>query len=380
MSIDFDLIVIGAGPAGSAAAFTAAQEGVSVLLLEEHAEIGVPVVCAEGLSRSTIEGYIQIKPEWISHELSGSIVRGPTGQAFTIEYPHVGWVLNRKVFDKALASMAQAHGAVIKRLARAIGIEQNKVIVNEDGTQKTYSFKFLIGADGMASNVGKWMGIDTRLALHEIMVCAEYVMSNVTIDPYYAMFIINAESIPGGYAWIFPKSRNVANIGLGISPMKTKKSAKHFLDQWVNTEFAHGHIKEKIFGGVPAKTLKQFSGKNFFLVGDAARFTDPLSGAGIANGIKSGVVAGRNAVLWLRGKKHYFEAETKKEILNEIKFHERVHNVYMKLSNKEYNEIFEIGEKFFSGKKIDDINPYHLVKHILLSSPRLFRVGFNLFF
>ncbi|UCG91359.1 MAG: geranylgeranyl reductase family protein [candidate division WOR-3 bacterium] len=380
MSTNFDLIVIGAGPAGSAAAFTAAQEGISVLLLEEHAEIGIPVVCAEALSRSTIEGYIEIKPEWISHELSGSILRGPIGETLRIEYPHVGWVLNRKVFDKALASMAQAHGAVIKRLTKAIGIEENKVIVNEDGIQKTYSFKFLIGADGVASNVGKWMGIDTRLALHEIMVCAQYVISNITLDPYYATLMIDEEYTPGGYAWIFPKSRNAANIGLGISPMKAKKSARHLLDQWVKTEFAHGFIKKKIFGGVPAKILKQFSGKNFFLVGDAARFADPLSGAGIANGIKSGVLAGRNAVLWLKGKKHYFEAEMKKEILNEIKFHERVRNIYMKLSNNEYSEIFKIGKKFFNGEKIDDINTHLLVKHLLLSSPRLLRIGFNLLF
>ena len=53
MSNNFDLIIIGAGPAGSAAAFTAAKENISVLLLEEHPKIGIPVVCAEGLSKST---------------------------------------------------------------------------------------------------------------------------------------------------------------------------------------------------------------------------------------------------------------------------------------------------------------------------------------
>lgn len=380
MSTDFDLIVIGAGPAGSAAAFAAAQEGISVLLLEEHADIGVPVICAEGLSRSTIEGYLEIKPEWISHELFGVIVQGPTEERFTIEYPHVGWVLNRTVFDQALASMAQAHGAVIKLLTKAIGIEDSKVIVNENGTQKTYTSKFLIGADGMASHVGTWLGIDTRLTLHEIMVCAEYVISNITLEPHYAMLIIGEEYAPGGYAWIFPKSTTTANVGLGISPTRTKKSAKYFLDRWVMKEFPHGHVKEKIFGGVPVKVLRQFSGNNFFLVGDAARLTDPLSGAGIANGVKSGVIAGRNAVLRLRGKKDYFKAEIKKEILDEITFHLRVRNAYVKLSDKDYADIFHIGKKLFTRKTIRDINTHHLVKHILLSSPRLLRIGFNLLF
>ncbi len=380
MSNNFDLIIIGAGPAGSAAAFTAAKENISVLLLEEHPKIGIPVVCAEGLSKSTIKDYLDIKPEWISRNLFGSIIRGPDGEEFKMEFPECGWILNRKIFDPALANMAKAQGAVIKTSAKAINIENDEVIVSESNEKKRYKFKFLIGADGIASNVGKWMGINTRLSLNDIVVCAQYLIEGIKIESQYTHLIIGDEYAPGGYAWIFPKSDNSANIGLGISPVKTKKKAIHFLDKWVKKEFANGKITEKRFGGVPATLLKRFSGKNFFLAGDAARFVNPLNGAGIANAVKSGIIAGKNAVLRLKGKKDYFEAEIKKEILKEIKFHHRIRKAYLKLTDKEYNEIFKIGKKVYEGKRIGHINMYHLVKEIVFSSPRLFYIGFGLLF
>ncbi|MEO0205418.1 MAG: NAD(P)/FAD-dependent oxidoreductase [candidate division WOR-3 bacterium] len=377
----FDIIVVGAGPAGSSAGLTAAKQGVSVLILEEHPQIGVPLQCAEGLSRSTIKDYLDIKEEWTAVKLSGSIVRGPTGDEFKIEYPNVGWILNRKAFDPALASLAKANGAVMKTNARVVCIEDNEIlVVRENNNLRKYRFRFLIGADGMASRVGVWLGIDTRLSLSEIEVCAEYLLENIKIEPGYTHLIFDKNLAPGGYAWIFPKSETSANVGLGISPLKTGKKAKDYLDEWIKTEFPDCEIRERIFGGVPAKILKRFSGTNFFLVGDAGRFTDPLSGAGIANGIKSGMIAGRNAVLRLRAKKDFYEQEIEKEILSEIRFHKKVRDAYLKLNDDDYIKIFEIGKKFFADKVIDDINTHKLVWEVMKNLPYLLPLCVRLLF
>ncbi len=367
----FDIIVIGAGPSGSSAALAAAKEGVSVLILEEHAQVGVPLQCAEGLSRSTIKDYLEIKPEWTTVNLSGSIIRGPDGDEFKIDYPNVGWVLNRKIFDAELARMAVDNGAILRTNARAIHINDYQVVVNENNVLKKYRFKFIIGADGICSRVGTWFNIDTRLSLNEIEVCAEYFVENIKIDSGYTYLIFDHKIAPGGYAWIFPKSNSSANIGLGISPIKTEKKAKEYLDQWVSHDFPNCTIREKIFGGVPAKLLKHFSGENFFLVGDAARFTDPLSGAGIANGIKSGFIAGRNAVLKIKGKKAFYVKEVEKEILSEIRFHKKVRDIYLNLNEQDYRKIFQIGKEFFEGKTINDINTRDLVKKVILNLPYL---------
>jgi digeranylgeranylglycerophospholipid reductase len=380
MTNNFDLIVVGAGPSGSATAYTAAGYGISVLLLEEHPEIGLPVVCAEGISRSTIIPYLEIKPDWVAQNLDGAIIRGPFDDEFVIEYPGCGWVLKRNVFDKTLAKMAEARGALVKTSVRAKRIENNHIFVQEAGREKKYRFKFIVGADGIASRVGKWLGIDTRLGLNDIAVCAEYLIEDIMINPRYASLIFGHRYAPGGYAWIFPKSDHAANIGLGISPTKTTKKAKDLLDTWVTREFPQGKIKQRIFGGVPSKVFTDIVGKNFFLVGDAARLTDPLSGAGITNGIKSGVIAGHNVVLRLKGKKHYFLAEIKKSILNEIKFHLKVRNVYWRLTDEEYDKIFQIGKKVFVGRQVDDINIKQLVKEILLLSPKIMLKWFGLLF
>lgn len=380
MKSDFDLIIVGAGPAGSAAAFTAAELGVSALLLEEHDKIGVPLACAEGLSRSTVAGYLDIRPEWIAQPLSGSIVRDPRGAEFTIEYPNMGWVLDRKKFDPGLADLAQQKGATLKTASRAIGLQDNEIIVEENGSRKKYSFKYVIGADGVASKVGTWLGIDTRLSPSEIEICAEYRLSNMNLHPEYACFLFGSKYAPGGYAWIFPKSENSANVGLGLSPAVTKEKPKAILDRWVREEFPRAKVEERIFGGVPAKLLARFSGDNFCLIGDAARFTDPLSGAGIANGVKSGIIAGRNAVSIIRGKKANLEAELKAAIINEIKWHHRVRNVYLQLTDRDYATIFAIAGKIFTGQKVTDINTRQLVTQILLHSPHLLRMGFRLLF
>jgi len=380
MNSKYDIIVVGAGPAGSAAALTAAEQGASVLLLEEHEKIGVPLQCAEALPRSSVNGYLDIKPEWICQSLSGSIVRAPDGDEFKVTYPDVGWILDRTRLDHELAQIAKDKGATVRTKAKAIGIQDDAVIVSEDNTQKKYTFKYLIGADGIASRVGKWMGIDTRLGPYGIEVCAGYVLEGIDVDPHYARFFFGHEYAPGGYAWLFPKSGTSANVGLGIAPPKTKKKAYAFLKKWIRREFPDAVIKEKIFGGVPARVLEQFSGNNFFLVGDAARFTDPLSGAGIANGIKSGVIAARSAVLRLHGKKDMYEKEIRRLILNEVALHLRIRNLYMKLGDEEYGEVYKIGKEMLGGKTIHDLNVTRIARTIVQSSPRLLKLSIGLLF
>lgn len=376
----YDIIVIGAGPAGSSAAFTAAEQGARVALLEEHEQVGTPVVCAEGLSRSTIKGFLDIRPEWIACSLDGAVIRGPSGREFTIEYPGCGWILDRMVFDAALADRARACGVDIKTCAKAVGIEDSEIIVHEHGVEQRYCYRQLIGADGIVSRVGRWMGLDTRIGAENLEVCAEYLVENIEVRTHYASLIVGMDNAPGGYAWIFPKSASAANIGLGIAPHMTGYNARWILDQWMQREFPKGRIIRRTFGGVPAKILPRFSGSDFFLVGDAARLTDPLSGAGIATAVKSGMFAGEGAVRRLHGKPDNYEARLSKYILPELRYHRRVRNGYLKMTDKEFEKIFDVSRKIFEGTTVQDISIRRIVTRILLSSPHILRIAFNLLF
>ena len=374
----FDIVVIGAGPAGSAAAHTAAKEGASVLLLEEHPEIGIPVVCAEGLSRKSIAGYLDVQPEWISQHLQGAVIRGPHDQEFNIDYAGCGWVLDRATFDPALGRMAQDAGAVVRTNSRAVGVSDQTLTVLHHGRKEQYGYRYIIGADGMRSRVGAWFDADTRLRVDEISVCAEYLLEDISVDPSYAWLLFGERYAPGGYAWVFPKSRTSANVGLGISPVRTRLRAKQMLDTWIAREFPGATVKRKIFGGVSARILKRFSGDRFYLVGDAARLADPLSGAGIANGIKSGVLAGRNAVARLKGKKDTFHADLRAAVLKEITYSQSVRNVYMRMTDKEYEHIFRIGKKIFAGHTVQSVSIRRIVREVVLMSPYIMKSALKL--
>ncbi len=376
----FDIIVIGAGPAGSAAAYTAARHGVSVLLLEEHPKIGIPVVCAEGISRKSIAGYLDVEQGWISQHLNGAIIRGPHDQKFRIDYPGCGWILDRATFDPALARMAEAAGVQVQTRSKVVGIHDQVVTVAREGRTVEYGYTYVIGADGMKSKVGTWFDVDTRLGIDEITVCAEYLLEDIDVDPSYVELLFGDSYAPGAYAWIFPKSSSSANVGLGISPVRTRRRAREILDEWITREFPGAVVKQKIYGGVSAKVLERFSGDRFYLVGDAARLTDPLSGAGIANGIKSGVIAGRSAVARMKGKKYAFHAELKKAVLKEIAYNQGVRNVYLKMTDREYEHVFRIAKRIFSGHAVSGVSIRRIAREVMLFSPLILKSTLKLLF
>ena len=298
----YDVVVIGAGPAGSMAAKTAAEKGLDVLLVEKRQEIGVPVRCAEGVSRDAITKFIDIDRRWIAAEVNGAKVFSPDGTEVKMTEKmagnEVGFVLERKIFDRHLAKLAGKSGAdvIVKTNARSIRRKsENKVEVSfiKMGERFDEETKLVIGADGVESRVGKWAGIDTTLKSDEIEVCVQYLMTDIEFDSDYSYFWFGNEIAPGGYVWLFPKGDNTANVGIGILPKLAKKSAKEYLDKFVKERYGGGEITEMVVGGVPIKgPIETAVADNVMLVGDAARHADPITGGGIANAMAAGYFAG----------------------------------------------------------------------------------------
>ncbi len=298
----YDVIVVGAGPAGSSVATTAATAGLDVLLIEKRQEIGDPVRCAEGADKAGIKRHIKPDPRWIAAEVKGSRIFAPDGTKLQISEElfgaEVGYVLERKIFDRALAEQAVSSGAEVIVKTRATGlIRKNKQITGiharSIGKLVDVKARIVVGADGVESKVGRWAGINTTLAPKDIETCAQFLVSGIEIDEY-CQFYLGNNIAPGGYAWVFPKGREMANVGIGVLGSRSDKGMPvKLLSNFVKHHFPEGKIIEMMLGAVPASgPIEKTIADGLMLAGDSARQSDPLTGGGILNALDAGVMAG----------------------------------------------------------------------------------------
>lgn len=300
-----DVVVVGAGPAGSVTAKFAAKAGAKVLLLEKRQEIGSPVRCGEGISKAWIEE-VGIKPgRWINVEVEGARIFAPNEKCLEINERsagnEVGYVIERDGFDKQLAIDAANVGAEVMLKTAATGvIRENGKIVGVKAKRFGETFEIrapvTVGADGFESQIGRWAGLPTNLALRDMDTCLQYRMTGVEADERYCDFYLGS-CAPGGYVWIFPKGDHVANVGIGVqvSQIKSMAEAKNYLDRWIakHPGYAKGKTIDIVGGGVSiAAPIRESVTDGFLLVGDAARMIDPITGGGIANGCIAGKIAG----------------------------------------------------------------------------------------
>ncbi len=298
----YDVIIVGAGPAGSIAAKTAAENDLDTLLIEKRVEIGNPVRCAEGVGKEGLSQFIKPDKRWIAADVKGARIYSPGGIKIEMSEfgPEVGYVLERKIFDRELAKQAAKAGAEVMVKTRAIDL------IKEDGFVRGIKAEHIgdllnvhanvvIGADGVESKVGRWAGINTTLKPKDIETCAQFLMTDVDIDPEYCEFYIGNQIAPGGYAWVFPKGKKEANIGLGISGSRAKLHPIEYLKNFVERKYPEGKTIEMIMGGVPVTVPTKTTTNGLMLVGDAARMSDPLTGGGIIHAMESGKMAGEVA-------------------------------------------------------------------------------------
>jgi digeranylgeranylglycerophospholipid reductase len=301
-----DLIVVGAGPGGSMAAKAAASAGLKVVMLEKRQEIGDPVRCAEGVSKRALCRMMKPEPEWISSEVKGARIYAPNGKCIVMSEDkggdEVGYVLQRKIFDRSLAMQAAIAGARVLVKTRALGLlRKNGAICGVSalriGEPLQIEAPLVIGADGVESKVGRWAGIDTALKLQDIESCAQFLVHDASINNEYTEFYLGNDIAPSGYAWSFPKGEKLANVGLGIQGSRCHPGdAVRLLRQLMKSRFPNGKVIEMVVGGDPCSgPIDSAIADGVMLVGDAAHQTDPLTGGGILNAMQAGIMAGEVA-------------------------------------------------------------------------------------
>ncbi|MEG3225136.1 MAG: digeranylgeranylglycerophospholipid reductase [Methanobacteriales archaeon Met13] len=382
-----DVLVIGAGPAGSSAAKHAALNGAEVLMIDKKSEIGAPKRCAEGVSKEGLKQLgIEPNPRWVTKELSGVRMVSPNGTDVVLDdekvkLPEAGYILERKAFDKYMAMDAGRAGVqiMIKTLATGIERDGDGIIVYAEhmGYSLKIQTKIVIAADGPESRVGRWAGLKTSMKPKNMESGAQFEMVNVEMEEPDCIEFYFGSVAPGGYAWIFPKGDDIANVGLGILNTLTDKTAyQHlleFVDQCPATQNAQP--VELNIGGVPVGGLiKELLADNILVVGDAAGMVNPLTGGGIASGITGGLIAGEVAAKAIKNKDWSakgmaeYKNRCQEEIGDSFKKYLKAKDYMLSLTDEELNTIAEA----FRDSDFESINTTELLKKLVKISPKAF--------
>ncbi len=294
-----DVLIVGAGPAGSVMAKEMASRGFETLVVEKRQEIGAPKRCAEGVSGHGFEKLgIKVNPLSIARKIKGAILYAPSGKAVTMEgHGMEGFVLERKVFEKDLASQAIKAGAKYMVKSLAIGMEKHgnawRVRVRTIEGIKEIEAKLVIGADGVESKVGKWAGLKTVNRITDYHSGIQFEMAGVNASYDYIHLFFGREVAPLGYAWIFPKAFS-ANVGLGILEKAAKMRAYDYLKKFIEEHeeiFKNAQPIEINAGGVPVAHFTKMVADGVMLVGDAAQLVNPIHGGGITRAMHSSIMA-----------------------------------------------------------------------------------------
>lgn len=301
-----DVVVVGAGPAGTTTAKYAAMKGARVLIMEKRQDIGSPVRCGEGIARIWLDKVgVLPQDEWISNQVKGARIFSSTGKVFTMDETiagnECGYVVRRDIFDKYLAKEAIKHGAEIMVKTQVLSLlRENKEIVGvravHMGKEFDITAKVVVGADGFESLLGRWAGIDTSISVSDINSCFQYHLVGIKCNKDFNDFYITSKA-KGGYIWVFAKGDDEANVGIGLMASQSKEPGftKKILDEFIaeNPDFSSGKAIEEVAGAVSAcQPIDETVADHVLLVGDAARQIDPLTGGGVVNAMIAGKIAG----------------------------------------------------------------------------------------
>jgi len=298
-----DVLVVGGGPAGCVAAWEAAAAGAGdVLLVERDRAIGAPVRCAEGVGSDGLREFLD--PDgapWVSRRITRVIFIAPDDTQVALAERDVGYILDRTRFEPALADRAARAGAEIRISTEAVAMARDdgrwRVTLRGPRGEETCTARVVIGADGVETMIGRWAGLETRVAARDMESCAQYVVANIEFDPDAIYLHFGPSVAPGGYAWIFPKGIGVANVGLGVVTLRGDgRTVRQVLDDYIARHFPGGTVTGLTVGGViSGATVKRTVADGVLLAGDSAHMINPLSGGGIINAMKAGRLAGRHA-------------------------------------------------------------------------------------
>ena len=279
----FDCIIVGAGPAGGAAAYHLAKKGRSVLVIEKEA-LPRKKACSGGVSPAIAQ--------WFDFDLTPAIALKVKKVRYTwkledpvdAELPEAMWMVNRATFDNFLIQKAASQGAEIKDETEVTGIELIRDRWQVNTTGEPLTARYLIAADGANGPMAKWLGFK------EAKTRQSYLLEVPAAEKSEPVVMFEFGLVKNGSIWSFPGDSGYsisAATFRGGEPKNLDKELKEYAKQFAST--GNNKIQERplcLWDGE-----RDLHGQNALLAGETAGILDPLSAEGIRPSIFSGVKA-----------------------------------------------------------------------------------------
>lgn len=298
--MEYDVIVAGAGPAGSTAARECAIRGMRVLMLD-RAEFPRDKPCGGGVNMRTahlLPFDLSDVTERTIHALHVSV---RAGKSYTRRSDDpLTYMTQRRWLDAFLAEQAVRSGVTFRERAPLREVETGAGRVTVKAGNERFRGRALVGADGANGKTARLAGIPVERSLG-IALEGNVSAAPAEVERWSDTFAVDVGGSPGGYGWLFPKGDHV-NIGVGgnwvVGPS--------LRDRLLHLTHYYGFAPDALWGvnGHPLPAYRKGSvvqRGNVILVGDAAGFVDPLTGEGIFSAVKSGQIAARHLAAYAAG-------------------------------------------------------------------------------
>ena len=307
----YDVLVVGAGPAGSRVGRDLALSGLQVGILEENQEVGKPCHCSGLVSPRTID-IAEAGRDLILNTIRGAVFHTPDRPPVRVGGGRVqAYVIDRVELDRRLAAQAVRAGAELIKPARfvryrlvgepRVDTRSGGVVVTvaQDRVEREFHARLLVGADGAMSKVALQIrGTRARGLVAGLGAHADYAANPY---PDHVEVFLEDHAAPGWFGWTIPLGDGTARIGTGsANGVKPAESLMRLQARFATT-FGSARIRSKSGGMIALWEPTAMVADRVMLVGDAARQVKPTSGGGIHAALDAAAIAARHAASAFRG-------------------------------------------------------------------------------